>query len=229
MENDISPRSRRRAQNRIYCRENRRKKKEYVNELESKIDFLEGEIVRLNNQIDKYRHKLNIVVIGEEKDFGEYTELQECRRQNAIKSLEEGRDKEELKKNISDFAKFAGCVSNDRQRLIKAAFRVVIDNLVPNRVRVLLNLTNVQNELDLAAVKRLFRMNKQQFEVEMKDPRYCEIDRLHYYMGLDAEAHYKVRKTCKEFDAIKRGFEKCIHTLIKTRNKILNLQMRFKK
>lgn len=84
--NDFSPRSRRRAQNRIYCRENRRKKKEYVNELESKIDFLEGEIVRLNNQIDKYKYKLNIVVIGEEKDFGEYTELQEYRRQHAIKS-----------------------------------------------------------------------------------------------------------------------------------------------
>lgn len=143
--------------------------------------------------------------------------------------LEQGRDKEELKKNIRDFAKFAGWVSNDRQRLIKAAIRVVIDNLVPNRVRVLLNLTDVKNDLDLAAVKRLFRMNKQQFEVEMKDPKYCEIDRLHYYMGLDPEVHFNIRKKCKEFDEIKWGFEKCIHTLIKTRNKILNLQMIFKK
>jgi predicted RNase H-like nuclease (RuvC/YqgF family) len=124
----LSPKSRRRAQNRIYCRQNRRKKKEYVHELENKIEHLEKQITNLSSQIDKYKYKLNIAAIGEERDFGEYNELQEYRRQTTIKSLEEGKDEKELKKNIADFAKFAGLASSDRQKLIKAAIRVVIDN-----------------------------------------------------------------------------------------------------
>ena len=54
-------------------------KKEYVIELENTVDKLEQEIVRLNNMVDKYRFKIGVHVIGEEKDFGEYNELQELK------------------------------------------------------------------------------------------------------------------------------------------------------
>lgn len=169
------------------------------------------------------------MVIGEEKDFGEFNELQEYSRQNTIRSLEEGRDKEELKKNIHAFGKFAGLASNDRRRLIKAAIRVVIDNLVPNRLRVLFNLVNKKSTASLQDIKKLFRMDKQRFEVEVKDPKFNELDRLHYYMGMDPEVHYQIQQDVGKFRYFKEGFQKCIHDLIKARNRILNLQLNFKK
>lgn len=142
--------------------------------------------------------------------------------------MEEGRDQEQLKSSIREFSEFAGSTSSDRQRLIKTAIRVVIENLIPSRVRVLFNLTNITEELSLADIKKLFRMDKQRFEVEIKDPKYSGIDRLHYYMKLEPEVHQNVRNKCAAFHRIKMGFQDCIHTLIKTRNRILNLQFKFK-
>lgn len=156
-EAELSPKSRRKLQNRKYCKENRRKKKEYVTELESTVEKLEDEIVRLNNLIDKYRFKIGVHVIGEEKDFKEYNELQEFRRQHAIKSLEEGRDKDTLQRNIKEFSRFAGIAANDRKKLIKAAIRVIIDNLVPNRMRILLNLLDIETNPTLEELKKLYK------------------------------------------------------------------------
>lgn len=227
---EISPNASRRAQNRIYCRENRQKKKEYVNELESRIQNLEKEAIRLNTIIDKYRYKLGIHAIGEEKDFGEFNEIQEYTRQNAIKSLEQSDDQETLQKNIEEFAKFAGLASNGRQRLIKAAIRVVIDNIVPHRVRILLNITDTETNPSLEDIRKLFKTDKKRFEVDVKDPKFSDIDRLHYYVGLNPTTHNFLRNKCKKVvKDIKAGFQNCIHDLIKTRNKIFNMQLKFKR
>lgn len=227
---EISPNASRKAQNRIYCRENRQKKKEYVSELESKIHTLEQEVTRLNTVIDKYRYKLGIHAIGEEKDFGEFNELQEYKRQTAIRSLEQTNDQETLQKNIEEFAKFAGLASNDRQKLIKAAIRVVIDNIVPHRVRILFKMTDTKTNPSLEDIKKLFKADKKRFEVDIKDPKFSDIDRLHYYTGVDPITYHSLRSNCRElFKDIRVEFQNCIHDLIKTRNKIFNLQLRFKR
>ena len=84
-------------------------------DLENQLAKMEQEIVRLNNIIDKYKFKIGLHVIGGEKDFGEFNELQECQRQTTIKSLKEGKSKEELQKNIREFAKVSGTASYDRK------------------------------------------------------------------------------------------------------------------
>ena len=88
---------RKRQQNRIYCKENRRKKKEYVKELENKIQNLEKEIVRLNGLVDTYKYKIGVHMIGEERDLDEFIQMQEQQIIKISKKLEEGKDKEELK------------------------------------------------------------------------------------------------------------------------------------
>ena len=88
---------RKRQQNRIYWKENRRKKKEYVKELENKIQNLEKEIVRLNGLVDTYKYKIGVHMIGEERDLDEFIQMQEQQIIKISKKLEEGKDKEELK------------------------------------------------------------------------------------------------------------------------------------
>lgn len=96
---------------------------------------------------------------------------------NTVKSLEEGKDKEELVKNIKEFSKFAGLGSNDRKKLIKAAMKVIIENLVPHRLRILMNLLDVSTYPSLDDIKKLFKADEKRFQVEIKDPKFEEIDR----------------------------------------------------
>jgi len=151
-------------------------KRLYVTELENKIDLMQQEIIKLNNTIDKLKFKIGVHVIGEEKDFQEFAEQQEFQRQTAVKSLQEGKDKEELKRNISEFAKTSGLKSNDRKKLIKAAIRVIIDNLVPQRIRVLMNLCEKRrDDATYEEVAKLFKADPQRYEVDSKDPKFDEI------------------------------------------------------
>ena len=160
-----------------------------------------------------------------------YSEAQEIRRKETIKSLEEGRREDELKHKIKKFGHMTGLACNDRQRLIKAAIRVIIDNIVPGRLRVLFNIvSNATNYASLEDIKKLFKMDEKDFELESKNIKYCDIDRLHYYTKVDPNLHYKF-KTNENFKSLldfKHEFETCIHTIIKTRNKIFNLQHKFK-
>jgi len=70
--------------------------------MENKVDLLEMEIIRLNKIIDKYKFKIGIRMIGQQKDFEEFNEFQEKQRQNTIKSLEESKDKEVLEKEYRE-------------------------------------------------------------------------------------------------------------------------------
>lgn len=97
---DASPRTKRKMQNRYYCQINRRKKKEYVVELEEKIESLEKEIVQLNKKINSLYTKINAMVIGDDKDLNELNEIQTFSRNMAVKELQEGHDLIRLQKRI---------------------------------------------------------------------------------------------------------------------------------
>mmetsp|Transcript_30995 Transcript_30995/g.27419 ORF Transcript_30995/g.27419 Transcript_30995/m.27419 type:complete len:170 (+) Transcript_30995:465-974(+) len=155
---------------------------------------MEQEIVRLNDIVDKYRFKIGVHVIGEERDFKEFTELQEEKRKKTIKSLEDGRDRAELRKNIKDFSKFSSFASIDRRNLIKSAMRVIIENLVPARLRVLFKLIDTPTRPSLEDIKKLFKCDPKRFQIEVKDPKFDEIDKLHYKMNMNPETHFKGRQ-----------------------------------
>ena len=74
-------------------------------------------------------------------------------------------------------------------------------------------------------------MDLKNFEIESKKPKYWEIDRLHYHTKVDPNLHFRF-KTNDNFKALlkfKEEFQSWIHALIKTKNKIINLQYDFKR
>jgi hypothetical protein len=144
--------------------------------------------------------------------------------------LKQNSDEETLQKSIQEFLKVSGLASNDRQKLIKAAIRVIIENIVPPRVRILLKITETQTNPSLEDIKKLFKLDKKRFEVEVKDPKFDEIDRLHYHCRVDAGTNYRIRNNFQEVTSnVKLGFQDCIHDLIRVRNKIFNWQLRYKR
>ena len=60
--------------NKIYSRRNRRKKKEYIKELEQTVQELEAKVEKLTDQLYRYKLKVNSMVIGDENDFKDFTD-----------------------------------------------------------------------------------------------------------------------------------------------------------
>mmetsp|Transcript_29512 Transcript_29512/g.26093 ORF Transcript_29512/g.26093 Transcript_29512/m.26093 type:complete len:278 (-) Transcript_29512:22-855(-) len=188
---------------------------------------MEDEIVRLNNIIDKYRFKIGVHVIGEEKDFEEFNEFQIQQRERTLNSLKEGRTNEVLNERIKEFSKFTGLASNDRKRLIKAATRVIIENLVPHRLRFIFNISENTKNATFEDIKKLYSCDLKRFKIDSKDPKYDDYDRLHYFTKMDPKIHAVCKERCERFRNFKMKFKNLVHDLIKIRNRIFNVQADF--
>ena len=72
-------------------------------------------------------------------------------------------------------------------------------------------------------------MNRSDFEEEMKDPKYGDIDRMHYIIQSDPSKMMHTRKVEYELYQFKEKFQEHVHDLIKLRNRIFNTQLEFKR
>ena len=73
--------------NKFYSKASRRKHKEYVKELENKIESLEAKIINLNEQIDFYKNKQFSLASGIESDFTEFMNARHFFRNDFIQEL----------------------------------------------------------------------------------------------------------------------------------------------
>mmetsp|Transcript_9222 Transcript_9222/g.8154 ORF Transcript_9222/g.8154 Transcript_9222/m.8154 type:complete len:186 (+) Transcript_9222:280-837(+) len=101
--------------------------------------------------------------------------------------------------------------------------------MVSTRTRVLLRMIAKGTKASEEDYKRLFVMNRKHFEEEMKDPKYGDIDRMHYIMQSDPSKMMHTRKVEYELLEFKEIFQQEVHDLIKLRNRIFNTQQRFQK
>lgn len=62
----------------------------------------------------------------------------------------------------------------------------------------------------------------------MQNPKYGEVDRMHYIMQTDPSKMMFVRELEKDILEFKYEFQQHVHELIKLRNKIFNTQQKFK-
>ena len=185
--------------------------------------------MKQNEQIEKLQYKINIMAIGKDPDLIEFEHLQNYSTNTAIKSLEENKDMLELRNKIKQVSKFTGCSSQNRRKLIKSAIRVIIDNIVPSRVRVLLGMCQEEQKASEDDIFKLFCMDTKESQVESQKPIYSEIDRLHLSMQMDPRWHLRLRARSDEMINIKLNFERSVHDLIRIRNRLLNIQLEFTK
>ena len=80
-----------------------------------------------------------MVAIGEVKDLEEFTIAQREGHENLIQSLNFGEYSHSLQQKINELSSQAGVAGTDRQKLIKAATKIIIENIIPNRVKLLFN------------------------------------------------------------------------------------------
>uniref|UniRef100_A0A7S3J6G8 BZIP domain-containing protein n=1 Tax=Euplotes harpa TaxID=151035 RepID=A0A7S3J6G8_9SPIT len=101
----------------------RRRKKDYVKQLEDKVDQLESQIIELNRRIEQYKIKLSLKEIGEEREVKESEDLQDLLRidmKNVVQNeKEESRQNDTFFKLLKHYHSLQGPVGVDRIKLIK--------------------------------------------------------------------------------------------------------------
>ena len=156
----MSANAKKSAINKLYCKNTRRKNKEYTKELEAKVDALENKVLYLTSQIDKYKYKMNVMAIGDEKDLSEFKNLEDFGKTDLLNSLKNGAGLDDLKNKIHKLSKTAGSAGKDRQKLIKTAFKVIIENMLPERMRILFNIVKEESTISFEDYRKLFSMNQ---------------------------------------------------------------------
>ena len=114
------------------------------------MNSLNWQLNKLSNQIEKFRWKINLVAIGEDKDLEEFTTVQNKGHEDLVESLNYGDVSDNLKQKINHLSSQAGVAGSDRQKLIKAAIKIIIENIIPNRVRILFNYSKEESKINFS-------------------------------------------------------------------------------
>lgn len=143
--------------------------------------------------------------------------------------MKSGQHKPVLDSKLKELSKQGGSASNDRQKLIKTAFKVVLDNIVPDRMRVLFNIAREESSSTYEEYEHLFKQSGKTFDMTIKEPCYNGIDRFHYFWGVHPNIFYKMKNLNDKNRKYRLLFKEIIHDLIRIRNRILRLQFDWRK
>lgn len=201
----------------------------YIKCLEEKIEQLEAKVEYLSSEIDKYRYRINMMAIGGSKDLIDFKELEEHGRDMFLRELKKGNLNEKLIGKFKNIENLVGSAGSDRQNLIKAAIRVIIENILPARQRITFAMYRQGTHLSYEEYRKLFELDEKSYQIEVQDPRYTELDKLRYETRFNPKCYKKYETHAEVTKHFAFRFQKCIHNLIKARNSILKTQNEFRK
>lgn len=121
-----------------------------------------------------------MLAIGGGKDLTDFKELEEHQRETLLRELKKGDSNEKVIGKFSDIDNLVGSAGSDRQNLIKAATRVIVENIVPPRQRIIFAMHRQGTNLSYEEYKEWFSLDRKAYEVELNDPKYTELDKLRY-------------------------------------------------
>jgi len=141
-----------------------------------------------------------------------------------INEAKNGGTLEESKEKLSELNKRVGSSGIDRQKLIKTAVNIIIENIIPERMRVLFNIVKHESDATFEDYEKLYKMNKKNFEVEIKNSKYNEIDKFHYMTRVHPDIYYKMKDLNDKNRFFHRKFQEVVHEQVRVRNRIIILQ-----
>ena len=173
-------------------------------------------------------------IIGDSTNFNDFKEKEEHGREFFLNELKKGNLKERcLQKKFDNIENLVGSAGSDRQNLIKAAIRVIIENILPPRQRITFSMYEKGTKLSYEEYRKLFDLDAKSYQIEIEHPntksKYSELDKLRYETRFDPKCYNKYVKHATIMQQFGIKFTECIHKLIKARNRILKTQNEFKK
>mmetsp|Transcript_11503 Transcript_11503/g.10173 ORF Transcript_11503/g.10173 Transcript_11503/m.10173 type:complete len:166 (+) Transcript_11503:298-795(+) len=165
-----------------------------------------------------------MIMIGEDKDLSELREMQAYGISKLIKGVKSGANPKKIREEIKEMASQVGTAGDARQRLLKSAIRIIMENIVPDRMRVLFKMLEKGPGCSPEEYRKLFEVKSEQAQSLLKNENYNEYDSLHYTCGVKPAVIETVGILNKKSCALFEKFKIAVKSLVRTRNRILQLQ-----
>lgn len=104
--------------NKYYALQNRRRKKEYVKELEDKVEELESKILSLNDELSVYKNKMLSLASGGDIHFTDFENYREVFR-NKVENLTSKTEAKEGFKKFEEIKDSFGPMGTARRKMLK--------------------------------------------------------------------------------------------------------------
>lgn len=135
-----------------------------------------------------------MIAIGGSKDLNDFKELEEHGSNMLISELKKGSLNEKLVGKFANIENLVGSAGSDRQNLIKAATRVIIENIVPVRQRITFAMYRNGTNLSYQEYCKLFKLDEKSYQIEIKSPKYTALDKLRYETRFNPKCYNKYEK-----------------------------------
>ena len=86
----------------------------------------------------------------------------------AIEAVNRTKDTESLEKYTTELDTLIGCDSPDRRKIIKKAFKTIIDMFIPGRTRILIKLLSMKTKVSDEELVALYRMSHKDYMIGQK-------------------------------------------------------------
>mmetsp|Transcript_16797 Transcript_16797/g.14735 ORF Transcript_16797/g.14735 Transcript_16797/m.14735 type:complete len:213 (-) Transcript_16797:278-916(-) len=182
-----------------YARMNRRRKKEYVKELESKIKTLEEELERVNYELWKTKNESVSLASGLKTSAMDVLKAQRFLR-DKIKSTDYGEDPNTNFDELKEIIESVLPKGEVRIYQHKHHFRVIMDGIFINPERLLIFFSqNISNQ-SKKAYKQLLKDNKPKALEKLQKGDFTEGDKAMYEAGLSPDFRKQVKIHSKEMN-----------------------------
>jgi hypothetical protein len=209
----------RKEQNKYYAKLNRRRKKEYTVELENKIWSLEKENSKLKEKIGNLEAEIMKHTL-DNKVLDTYKELEDYTKNGLVKDL--SNTIIEADSRFRYFSDLVGPAAFDRQKVIKTTFGVIIDSILPSPMKQMISLQIEGTAATQKDYERVFNYkSKYSAYADLKNPKFGEIDRVFYEIGIDPKTRGKLLAISPKIAEFKASLQEVVYELIRLRNKLL--------
>uniref|UniRef100_A0A7S3N4P6 Uncharacterized protein n=1 Tax=Euplotes harpa TaxID=151035 RepID=A0A7S3N4P6_9SPIT len=113
--------------------------------------------------------------------------------------------------------------------MIKYCIKQIIENILPERMRILFKIVETGPKASHEEYKRLFELRKSIADFEVETKTYNDYDRMHYFTGVKPQVMLAVHRLNQITTGYKDKFKEEVHKLICVRNRILELQNLYRK
>lgn len=171
------------------CRESRRRKKQYVVELENKVDYLEEKVGYLNEEIGNMKKKMFMMASGLEVTFKDYMDNYKelSTRIIAHKYLNEdnkGSDFFDVIKHFEEETRPQGIMHT---KIFRSLMKNIFEHIVPDFGKLFVSFSSNISDASSSQYSKLFEMTKQTALAKLREPMFNEIDKILYETDVSAD------------------------------------------
>ncbi|CAI2375090.1 unnamed protein product [Moneuplotes crassus] len=221
------PSASRREKNKFYAMQNRRRKKEYIKELESKVETLQQKVADLNDKLDMYKNKMFSIACGGEAHFTDFESLRETWRYK-IEDLVNSKEQKDHFKTFEEIKDSFGPMGTARRLMLKKCFRTVIENLVPDHIKLVMFLAPKLSSISDEEYDKLFALPKPAALHKLKTEAFSDADKSLYDIGIRGNLRKVFTMRSSLLSDIKTNMKTLVRQLILIQNQIFKEQDRMK-